>query len=61
MKQSPELFVTAKYDVSASPSVTAVGTTLRREFISAKMNDAISTIATATEDFYIIDKIRFSH
>jgi hypothetical protein len=61
VKQCPELFIALENHMASSSSVTTVGTTLAGEFIAVQMCRSRPSVAGATEDLYIIDKVGIAH
>ena len=61
VQQRPVVAVATQYHVSASTTVTTIGTTLWHVLCSVHVCGAFATLSRATIDLHIINEIRFCH
>ena len=61
VNQCPQVAVALQEDVTATTTVATIRTTLGHVFCTMQVSRAVSSAATATHDFHIVDKIRFWH
>ena len=58
VQQRPQIAVATQYYVSATASVATIGATFRHILCPVEVQRTSTTLARATKDFHIVDKIR---
>ena len=61
VQQGPVVAVAAENHVAASSSVTSVGAAIGNVFFTPHVRGASTALTGAAIDFYVVNKIRFSH